>query len=82
MPRYGAELSQAVISGWISKRKTTEKGQNMSRDRKKTEIDMFIRSLKNLPLTRQQKRTLKGQAIAGDIDGATKGLNKIIKQAI
>lgn len=54
----------------------------MSRDKRKTEIDMFIRSLKNLPLTRQQKRTLRGQAIAGDLDGATKGLNKIIKQAI
>ena len=54
----------------------------MSRDKRKTEIDMFIRSLKNLPLTRQQKKTLRGQAIAGDIDGATKGLSKIIKQAI
>lgn len=82
MPQFGAELSQAVISGWISKSNKTEKGQNMSRDKSKTEIDVFIRSLKNLPLTRQQKRTLRGQAIAGDIDGATKGLNKIIKQAI
>ena len=54
----------------------------MSKDKRKTEIDVFIRSLKNLPLTRQQKKTLRGQAIAGDIDGATKGLNKIIKQAI
>lgn len=54
----------------------------MSRDKSKTEIDVFIKSLKNLPLTRQQKRTLRGQALAGDIDGATKGLNKIIKQAI
>ena len=82
MPQFGTELSQAVISGWISKRKTTEKGQNMSRDKRKTEIDMFISSLKNVPLTRQQKKTLRGQAIAGDIDGATKGLSKIIKQAI
>lgn len=54
----------------------------MSRDKSKTEIDMFIRSLKNLPLTRQQKRTLKGQAIAGDIEGAKRGLSKVIKQAI
>lgn len=54
----------------------------MSRDKRKTEIDMFIRSLKNLPLTRQQKRTLKGQAIAGDIEGAKRGLSKVIKQAI
>lgn len=54
----------------------------MSRDKRKTETDVFIRSLKNLPLTKQQKRTLKGQAIAGDLDGAAKGLDKIIKQAI
>ena len=54
----------------------------MSRDKRKTEIDVFIRSLKNLPLTRQQKKTLRGQAIAGDLDGAAKGLSKIIKQAI
>ena len=54
----------------------------MSRDKRKNEIDVFIRSLKNLPLTRQQKRTLKGQAIAGDIEGAKRGLSKVIKQAI
>lgn len=54
----------------------------MSRDKRKAETDVFIRSLKNLPLTRQQKRTLRGQALAGDLDGATKGLKKIIKQAI
>ena len=54
----------------------------MSRDKRKTEIDVFIRSLKNLPLTRHQRKTLRGQAIAGDLDGAAKGLNKIIKQAI
>lgn len=30
-------------------------------------------------MTRQQIRTLRGQALAGDIAGAVKGLNKIIK---
>ena len=31
-------------------------------------------------LTRQQLRTLKGQALAGDTAGAMKGLQKILKQ--
>ena len=31
-------------------------------------------------LTRQQIRTLKGQAINGDITGAEKGLNKLLKK--
>lgn len=29
-------------------------------------------------LTRQQLRTLKGQALAGDLDGAMKGLRNLI----
>lgn len=31
-------------------------------------------------LTRQQLRTLKGQCKAGDIDGALKGLHRILKR--
>ena len=31
-------------------------------------------------LTLQQFRTLKGQVLAGDIAGATKGLQKLLKQ--
>lgn len=31
-------------------------------------------------LTPQQYRTIKGQAIAGDIDGATKGLYKLLRK--
>ena len=31
-------------------------------------------------LTAQQYRTLKGQCIAGDIDGALKGLDKILSR--
>lgn len=32
-------------------------------------------------LSRQQLRTLKGQALAGDIDGAIKGLHKLVNKA-
>ena len=32
-------------------------------------------------LTPQQARTLKGQCKAGDIDGALKGLHKILKRS-
>lgn len=38
----------------------------------------FIRSLRNYPLTRQQAKTLRGQALAGDVDGAIKGLNSCL----
>ena len=31
-------------------------------------------------LTRQQLRTLKGQCKAGDIDGALKGLHRILRR--
>ena len=37
----------------------------------------FIRYLKTLNLTRQQKRTLRGQALSGDLEGAKKGLEKL-----
>lgn len=29
-------------------------------------------------ITRQEYKTIRGQAIAGDIDGATKGLNALL----
>lgn len=31
-------------------------------------------------LTKQQYRTIKGQLIAGDIDGARKGLNRLLNK--
>lgn len=39
----------------------------------------FIRYLKTLNLTRQQKRTLRGQALSGDLEGARKGLAKLLE---
>jgi len=42
----------------------------------------FIRSLKNYPLTSQQIKTLRGQALAGDLAGARKGLQRIINKAV
>ncbi len=40
----------------------------------------FLKLLKkyNSKLTRQQFKTLRGQALAGDIDGAVKGLETIL----
>lgn len=40
----------------------------------------FIKSLKDSNLTRQQIKTLRGQALSGDVDGAIKGLEKILKR--
>ena len=43
-------------------------------------IRRFIRRLKGHGLTRQQIKTLRGLALSGNIDGAEKGLRKIIER--
>lgn len=43
-------------------------------------ISNFIKTLKTFPLTKHQRKTLRGQAIAGDIEGAKKGLAKLLKE--
>lgn len=42
----------------------------------------FLRTLKkhNPKLTGQEFKTLRGQALAGDIEGATKGLERILRR--
>jgi len=42
--------------------------------------ELFIKKLKDCNLTKQQLKTLKGQALNGDLEGAKKGLNKILKR--
>ena len=49
---------------------TARKGSN--------ELDRFIRSLKHYSLTKQQIKTLRGQALAGDLTGANKGLERML----
>lgn len=46
------------------------------------ELTDFMEQLKSnkTKITRQQFRTLKGQAIAGDVDAAQKGLNKLMNR--
>ena len=48
----------------------------------KTELIKFMTILKcnKHNLTCQQFRTIKGQAFAGDIAGAKKGLNKLLER--
>jgi len=45
-----------------------------------TEINKFIKELKKHEFSKQQFKTLKGQAATGDIIGARKGLDKILKR--
>lgn len=40
----------------------------------------MIRELRDLPLTAQQKRTLKGQILAGNLEGARKGIEKLLEK--
>jgi hypothetical protein len=46
------------------------------------EINRFIKSLRAYTnrLSRQQLKTLRGQALAGDISGAKKGLERICRK--
>lgn len=45
-------------------------------------LNRFMRKLKNSRqyLSKQQYRTIKGQALSGDIDGAQKGLNLLLRR--
>ena len=47
---------------------------------KKTDLTAFLDTLNanRENITRQQYRTIKGQAFAGDIKGAEKGLHKLL----
>ncbi len=43
-------------------------------------MQKFIKMVGKSPLTAQQKKTLRGQAIAGDLDGARKGFEKLMER--
>ena len=47
-----------------------------------TRLSVTLRAIKANAgsLTRQQIKTLRGQVLAGDIDGAIKGLQNILKR--
>lgn len=42
------------------------------------QIECFIRSLNHFGLTKQQIKTLRGQALTGDLIGAQKGLGRMV----
>lgn len=46
-----------------------------------TEFTELLRQSRHR-FTRQQCRTLKGQALAGDVNGAVKGLRRILKRGV
>ena len=48
----------------------------------KTELSQFLDTLKlnRKNLTRQQYRTIRGQALKGDMADARKGLHKVLKR--
>ena len=45
-------------------------------------INSFMKKLKNSRqyLSKQQYRTIKGQALSGDVDGVQKGLNSLLRR--
>lgn len=46
------------------------------------EIGIFLKQLKSFDLTLQQRSTLRGQAKAGDLQGAQKGLITILERRV
>lgn len=40
----------------------------------------LLKTIHKSPLTAQQKKTLRGQAIAGDVEGAKKGFEKLMER--
>lgn len=48
----------------------------------RTELTEFMKMLKSNKgnLTHQQYRTIKGRALTGDIEGARKGLSKLLER--
>lgn len=49
----------------------------MRQEEERTELTKFIVALKYSRLTAQQKRTLKGQALGGDLKGALRGFQRL-----
>ena len=45
------------------------------------DVQRFVRKLQKVNITKQQRKTLRGQAINGDLEGAEKGLDKILEGA-
>lgn len=47
-------------------------------------LNRFMKKLKNNRpyLSKQQYRTIKGQALSGDIYGAEKGLNSLLRRCV
>ena len=44
------------------------------------EVQSFIRSLRYHRLTSQQRKTLRGQALSGNLTGAKAGLQRIVQK--
>lgn len=59
-------------------RREKESRKRVEQMRKIRETDRFIEALKFYELTAQQRKTLRGQTIAGDLEGAQKGLQTIL----
>lgn len=43
-------------------------------------FDMLLNAANRGVISKQEHRTLRGQALKGDIEGALKGLNKLLKR--
>lgn len=72
----------AFFRGMFGDAWTTDTASGKTAPEVSPETSLFVRELKEcgVELTPQQIRTIRGQALCGDIEGAKKGLDKILRQ--
>ena len=64
----------------IEKRKDHESSYVVARRYRDAQPFIFILNQSHRSLTAQQYSTLKGQALSGDLEGAWRGLKKLLRQ--
>lgn len=78
--KYGIDYGESVAYTYCEKgkrKKAVLKSHTCKDWSERMTKSIFTKHLKTLSFTRQQKRTLRGQALNGDLEGAKKGLEKL-----
>lgn len=73
---FGDSKDLCALCETLEMYKQEGKGKNMV----SYQVSKFIKDLDKYNLTKQQKKTLRGQALRGDLEGAIKGLRTITRR--
>lgn len=75
IPMFGSSRELCTLCEIAELYKQEGKGDNVV----SYQVSRFIKELDRYGLTKQQKKTLRGQALKGDLEGAIKGLRTIAR---